>query len=454
MRVQRMVAALMICLLLAACGRPAAEDGRPQSTACQPLSGVETAPEGVSIAGVRAAGPAPFAWSESGSSVAFQRDDGIGIVGASGQEGVLLPAKGEAPVLLGWWRDQVLFLEIVEESLHVLLGAQDCATKLVAEFPFDGTPHPLLEARLTGDTLVLIGRGPLLAAIQLESGQTRALPGELAVSLSQQMGLSADGRYLATKMGNRADPVSVIDLETGEVHAAADEAHVGVMSWAPGARQWAVRASDPDAGLPVSVGANHVEGATHLVIGQPDGQTRALLPPTALTLVAGPYWAPNGVSIAVAAGTARGPTDGATAELYATEIWAVEPATGRWHKVGALAPDGGGDAGRGWLWGWQDESHLLVQEGGHLYRWQIETGKREPIMENAVEIHAQPNGNLLVVAGARQETLYLVKPGAAPNVILSGSGGKFRPAMANGHIAVLTAASDGRVSLAILPTAR
>lgn len=371
---------LTACLLLAGCGSPSVVDSTTPSAAvdkpteptavCRPLAVDVRTDSGVTISGVRPQGEVPFAWSSDGLRLAFQHQEGIGVVDADGANGALLPNSQQGSILLGWWRDEILFLQMEAERTSLVLGAQDCTDRVVALFQPEGPPdlRDLVAAGLQADTVVLVRRGPAVTAINLQTGLTRELPADLALPLSQQIKLSSDGRYLATKLHNRADPVTLIDLATGMEHTAPGEMHLGQVVWAPAEPQWAVRAASPDSGLPVTVGANYVDGASHLVLGTADGQRRELHPPEPLTLVDGPYWAPDGQSIAVAAGIARGSLPDQPAEFRATAVWLINLKDGTWREVGALpesALTSGGlpDALSQWGWPQSPYQRAVIQYG-------------------------------------------------------------------------------------------
>lgn len=263
-----------------------------------------------------------FLWRTDGESVAVQTDSGIWSVSADGARVVPL-VEGDATRLLVQYTDQgILYVEERADDIAVARSGVSSPSEVIATLQkaqAGGTNTPVW-FHLTGDHLTVIPEGQRAVRVDLTDGAARELGDETISVVWGDLALSHDERYLAYKLVNRGDAVRILDLETGEVHRTIGEAHVAGVQWSPQADRWAVRAAEPDSGLPRIVGANTVDGATHIDVGDPQGRVRHLTPPEELVLTNGPFWSPDGRLIAVLA------EEGA--------VWVVDADGGEWQEGG------------------------------------------------------------------------------------------------------------------------
>jgi hypothetical protein len=180
--------------------------------------------------------------------------------------------------------------------------------------------------------------------IDLRAGAVHDLGG--IIGPPSRLDLQADtaGHYLAWKRAAFGDRVEIIDLQSGgRRQPGGDESHLTGLHWAPAASHLAVRAAEPDSGLPMQIGAMYMDGATHIDLIDTNGLVTHLRPPQPLHLVDGPVWSQNGRWVAVTSGVVKavGQGPGGGSEFRSTDIWLVEVAENRWVHLRSMQPGEG-----------------------------------------------------------------------------------------------------------------
>ncbi|MFZ5817574.1 MAG: WD40 repeat domain-containing protein [Bacillota bacterium] len=406
-----LLAALATLLLTAGCSAPPeelpqpgpgpapppVERPAPQAPLHQPpgAPAVERVEGGQLVRAVRES----YLWFAGGQRLAVLNDAGLWAIGPAGEPVELIAPAGPIRTLAGAFQDLLIYLEQREGAVLVMAARPGQPPRQLAAVEHPGVEAPSypLWAAVTGSRLALAIEGRRPVAVDLLTGRLHELGDEAVPVWKGELALSPDRRFLAYKQINRGDGLRLLDLETGTVIRPAGEAHLPGIAWSATGR-WAVRAAEPDSGLPAPVGANLEEGATHLDLGDPQGALTHLVPPTDLVLEAGPWWSPDGSLLAVTTAH-RG-------------LWVVEPATGRWRRLGTLGPGsfvtgfhpGGGavmvysEKGLS-LWPLSDEPPVRVEPP-----WRAEPNS--PLL--------LPDGSLLYLSPEPEPTLYLQRPGAGP----------------------------------------
>lgn len=468
------VAGLMLALLLlAGCTAPKAlpgttpppEQSRPQAEQISlqgspvlppPPDAPTTLRDGgqVLVTGLVVSGR-PYLWSPDGSRVAFQDEGGIWALGPEGGEAEPVAAGPGYRELVGWTEEAgLVYLEVRPEGLAVAVGRPGLQPEVVAILTEDkvGAPGRPLWRHLAGSRLVLAAENLPVWIIDLAAGSVQTLTQSPLPVHFGDLAVAPDGRMLAFKLANRDDPVRLLNLDNGTLLAPEDDgSHLPGVAWAPATgtgsagNLWAVRAAAPGSGLPAAVGANMVEGATRIVVGDAAGGVRRLEPPEPLELVAGPLWSPDGRRLAVTAGVVQGMEPGQPAGFRPTGVWLAEVESGRWQKLGNLPA--------GWVAGWHpDGTNLLVQlDGTRVERWPVDGGAApaEPHAWLPGAAAPVPDGGFVYLSPEPAIRVMLERGETEPVPVLGGAGHKSELTVRGGYAAVMVWPDGERPKLAL-----
>jgi|GEM_PF-5176991 len=270
-------------------------------------------------------------WYAGGRRIAVTNDSGLWSLSPSGEPVELLAPAGSERSLIGPHADGLVYVERQPGALVAYFARPGQEPMQVGTVQGEGLGQPGYPfwGTMAGSRLILAIEGMRARALDLETGKTAELGDEAIPVQWGELALSPNHRHLAYTTYNRADEVRILDLATGMVFRPTDEAHLPGVTWDSAGTRWAVRAAEPDSGLPVAVGANMVEGATHLDLGDVKGALQHLTPPHPLTLVEGPWWSADGQYLAVVAG------DITRLEAPRT-LWLVDLTESRWRSHGRL----------------------------------------------------------------------------------------------------------------------
>lgn len=404
----------------------------------------------VVVSGIATVGR-PYLWSPRGDRIAFQDDGGVWALSPDGEVAEPVAAGAKYRELVGWTEEGgLVYLEALPEGLAVAVGRPGQPPREVAVLTDAqaGAPGRPLWRHLAGNRLVVAAEGLPVWHINVETGSVRMLTERSLPVHYGWFAVSPDGNTLAFKVANRADPVRLLNLESGTLlEPAEDEAHLSGLGWAPGhaGDMWAVRAAAPGSGLPAAVGANAVEGATHLVVGDSSGRLRRLEPPEPLQLTAGPFWSPDGRWIAVAAGVARGTEGGKPSEFRHSGVWLVAVESGEWRRLGGLSD--------GWVAGWHpDGRRLLVHaDGARVESWPTEGGAAQaapyPWRPSAAE--PLPDGGFVYLSLDPEPRVLLQHGDSAPVPVVDGPGHKEQLTVRGDYAAVVVWVGGDRPRLVL-----
>lgn len=453
----RYLGLVTVALILSSCTAPpaAAPPAAPANgSTARPEAGVGvSAPDVIKAGGqvlvpdIRMVGGRPYLWSEDGARLVFQTETGLWEMKPDGSEVQSLAGGPGHRELVGWWDGGVVYLERQPGEIAVGVGRPGRDPQVIATVGTAQQDGPNFQVwhYLSGTRLFLAVDGRAFTRVDLATGQVTDLADQPPAIHRSLFAVSPDHRYLAYKRHDRGDALRILDLDTGTTRPTGQEAHVQALApWSPAGDRWAVRAAEPGSGLPVVVGANHVEGATHLDVGDVKGNVRHLHPPERLQLVSGPHWSPDGRWLAVAAGIVRGMATGEPADVRATAVWLVNPESGEWWKLG--------DLGAGYLAGWHpDGRHLLVEVAGdRMEQWRVADGARQTLPHpwNPDGEARLPDGRFLYVNG---ETVYLQSEGKPPVPLMGGAGYKWAPSGRGDHAAAIVKAEGEAPKLVVVP---
>lgn len=386
-----------------------------------------------------------YFWYAGGRRLAVTTETGLWSIQPEGQVVELLAPAGPERVVAGPFADGLVYVEQHPGALVAFLARPGQEPRQLGAVEHPGVEQPGYPfwAAVTGSRLALAIEGRRAATIDLAKGKVAELGDEAVPVHRGALALSPTGRYLAYKQSNRSDAVRVLDLESGAVFRPGEDAHVGAIAWAPSGGRWAVLAAEPGSGLPAGVGANTVDGGTHIDVGDVKGAIRHLMPPTRLELVDGPWWSGDGQYLAVVAGTAVDPH-------APRRLWSVDVDSGEWQQLGTL-PSGGFVTGFG-----PDGHSLEVYSQGRLELWPA--GGAEPIEvttpwpPGSGMATVLPGGALLMVAAEpKQQQLLLVKPQSDPVVLAAPPLPKGRLTVQGGYAALVLYTGGLWGELLILP---
>lgn len=458
-------AALAVLLLLAGCGTPpeqeSAEPDLPPAPAAAPplpapsLPGPPSGPSfvkafgGVRIQGVRES----YLWHAGGQRLAVTTNSGLWSVRPDGSDAILLASPAVPPLLVGPFSDGVIYLEQHPGVLAAYLARPGEAPLEVAFLEHGSTleRYPIW-AEVWRDELLLALEGRRLISVNLQSGQVRELGEESVPVAMGDLAFSATGGVLALKLANRGDALRLIRLTDGQTLRPSGEQHVAGIAWSPPGDRWAVRAAEAGAPVPTGVGADLVEGATHIDVGDQAGNQLHLLPPEPLELVAGPWWSPDSAWLAAVAGSAE-------EDEAARELWVVNLPDEAWQSLGPLPDDA-------FVTGFHPtEAALMVHGGQGLALWPVSGDLPEPVaIPWGAEAFAPalagspappgplalPDGSLLYLSPSRV-SLFLQRPGTDPRLVLAQPSQKGALTVSGSHAALVTYREGPFHDLLVLP---
>lgn len=416
-------AALVALLLLSGCAASSSEQQTPPSAdppnvSVPPLPQPVPAPVGppaaptirkanggVRIQGVRDA----YLWHGGGQRIAVAAESGLWSLRPDGSDAVLLATPPVAPLLVGAFGTGLIYLEQHPGALAAYLARPGEEPLQVALLEHGATSESYPTwAEVWRDQLLVGLEGQRLISVDLQSGRVAELGEETVPIRMGDLSFSSTAGVLAYKLANRADSVRLLRLSDGATLRPSGEQHVASVAWSPAGDRWAVRSAEAGAPLPVAVGADTVEGGTHLDVGDAAGGLVHLVPDEPLELAAGPWWSPDGAWLAVVAGAAAD-------DEAPRELWAVALPDGEWRSLGPL-PEGGYVSGFH-----PTESALMVHSSQGLALWPV-TGEPPIRVDNPWADEpgpiALPDGSLLYLSPSRL-SLVLKRPGSIPRLILT-----------------------------------
>lgn len=454
---RRPTAILLALLLLTGCSSNPPQESRPTPTPAPPVVARPTPTQPATIpAGAPAVEPygtsilirgvqPDYYWFAGGQRLAIATQSGLWSLAPDGSGAEWLAPAHPRRHLVGAWGDGIAYIEREQDELVAYLVRPGQPPYQIGRLPHPGVGAPgyPLWATLSRSRLIIAIEGRLPVAIDLESGQVTDLGEESLPVQKGELALSPNGLLLAYKLANRGDRVAVLDLQRGTLSRLGEgEAHLPGVAWDALSRRWAVRAAEPDSGLPIPIGANLEEGATHIDLVDGRGEVRHLQPPFDLELLAGPWWSQSGQWLAVVTGAIRWPE-------VPQRLWTIDLATGEWRWLATL-PLGS------WVAGFapDDRSLMLYTDGGlQLYPvtggeplpvahpWPADPSLRQPL----------PDGSLLYLTAGAQPSLLLRSPAGEATVLLADERPKERLTVQEGYAALIRVGEGLADDLIILP---
>lgn len=269
-------------------------------------------------------GPVWYIWSPDRAWVAFHLNSGLWAVSADGRTERHL-VRGEAVrELVGWWQGGLVYLEHRNGDVVVGLARPGQEVREITTLPLRRASNYLFIGNyaIFGDHLALFpdDRAPL--RVHLGSGSVQELgSGAMPARCSAPMP-SPDQRYVLCLQ----DLIRLIDLETWTLKQIGDGGYTVSAAWSPAENRWAALVGPQGTGS-----AERGIYASHLDLGDVQGQVVQLKPPQPMKLIGTPYWSADGRYLAVVS-EAKPASDGRGRDAV-TELWMVTPATGEWRKL-------------------------------------------------------------------------------------------------------------------------